>query len=97
MKQIEHIAHMEALFDKSEKAVRRLQQVLIIPTLMWWGSGMPNLSVSPIARIVIALVLAMLWLSFNVWSIVYMRHKSDGNPIHNLTSKQACCSLFLAL
>ena len=55
--------------------------VLLIPTLMWWGSGMPNLPEAPIIRIVIALVLAVLGLSLSVWSIVYMRHKGDGNPM----------------
>ena len=55
--------------------------VLLIPTLMWWVSGMPNLLAAPMARIVIALVLAALGLSLSVWSIVYMRRKGDGNPM----------------
>ena len=55
--------------------------VLLIPTLMWWDSGMPDLLTAPVARIVIALVLAVIGLSLSVWSIVYMRHKGDGNPM----------------
>ena len=55
--------------------------VLLIPTLMWWVSGIPNLLAAPVARMVIALLLAMLGLSLSVWSIVYMRHKGDGNPM----------------
>ena len=55
--------------------------VLLIPTLMWWVSGMPNLLAAPVARMVIALVLAVLGLSLSVWSIVYMRRKGDGNPM----------------
>ena len=55
--------------------------VLLIPTLMWWVSGMHNLLAAPIARTVIALVLAVLGLSLSVWSIVYMRRKGDGNPM----------------
>lgn len=55
--------------------------VLLIPTLMWWGSGMPDLLAAPVARIVIALVLAVIGLSLSVWSIVYMRRKGDGNPM----------------
>ena len=55
--------------------------VLLIPTLMWWGSGMPDLLTAPVARIVIALVLAVIGLSLSVWSIVYMRRKGDGNPM----------------
>lgn len=55
--------------------------VLLIPTLMWWVSGMPNLLAAPVTRIVIALVLAVIGLSLSVWSIVYMRRKGDGNPM----------------
>jgi protein-S-isoprenylcysteine O-methyltransferase Ste14 len=55
--------------------------VLLIPTLMWWVSGMPDLLAAPVARIVIALVLAVIGLSLSVWSIVYMRRKGDGNPM----------------
>ena len=62
-------------------ALGGLMFVLLIPTLMWWVSGMPNLLVVPVARMVIALLLAVLGLSLSVWSIVYMRHKGDGNPM----------------
>ena len=55
--------------------------VLIIPTLMWLASRMPNLLAAPVVRMVIGIVLAVLGLSLNVWSIVYMRHKGDGNPM----------------
>ena len=58
-----------------------LMFVLLIPTLMWWVSGMPNLLDVPIARMAIAIELAVLGLSLSVWSIVYMRHKGDGNPM----------------
>ena len=62
-------------------ALGGLMFVLLIPALMWWVSGMPNLLAAPIIRIVIALVLAVLGLSLSVWSIIYMRHKGDGNPM----------------
>ena len=62
-------------------ALGGLMFVLLIPTLMWWVSRMPDLAAAPIARIVIALALAVLGLSLSVWSIVYMRHKGDGNPM----------------
>ena len=62
-------------------ALGGLMFVLLIPTLMWWASGMPNLLAVPMARMVIAIVLAVLGLSLSVWSIVYMRHKGDGNPM----------------
>ena len=62
-------------------ALGGLMFVLLIPTLMWWISGMPNLLAAPVARIVIALMLAVLGPSLSVWSIVYMRHKGNGNPM----------------
>ena len=62
-------------------ALGGLMFVLLIPTLMWWVSGMPYLLHVPVARMAIALVLAVLGLSLSVWSIVYMRHKGDGNPM----------------
>lgn len=62
-------------------ALGGLMFVLLIPTLMWWVSGMPNLLAVPMARMAIAIVLAVLGLSLSVWSIVYMRHKGDGNPM----------------
>ena len=55
--------------------------VLIIPTLMWLASQMPNPLDAPLARLIVAIVLAVLGLSLSVWSIVYMRHKGDGNPM----------------
>ena len=58
-----------------------LMFVLFIPTLMWWVSGKSNLCVVPVWRFVIALMLAVLGLSLSVRSIVYMRHKGDGNPM----------------
>ena len=62
-------------------ALGGLMFVLLIPTLMWWVSGMPNPLAAPVTRMVIALVLAVFGLSMSVWSIVYMRHKGDGNPM----------------
>ena len=55
--------------------------VLLIPTLMWWVSGMPDLAAAPALRKVVALVLSVLGLALSVWSIVYMRRKGDGNPM----------------
>ena len=55
--------------------------VLLIPTLMWWVSGMPDFGTIPVLRKVMAIVFAVLGLSLSVWSIVYMRRKGDGNPM----------------
>ena len=62
-------------------ALGDLMFVLLIPTLMWWVSWMPYLLDVPVARMAIAIVLAVLGLSLSVWSIVYMRRKGDGNPM----------------
>ena len=55
--------------------------VLIIPTLMWLASRMPNPLDAPLARPIVAIVLAVLGLSLSIWSIIYMRRKGDGNPM----------------
>jgi protein-S-isoprenylcysteine O-methyltransferase Ste14 len=58
-----------------------LMFVLLIPTLMWLASGRPHLGDISVWRIVIAAVLAVFGIALSVWSIVYMRHKGDGNPM----------------
>lgn len=58
-----------------------LMFVLLIPTLMWLASGRPHLGDIPVWRIVIIVLLAVLGIALSVWSIVYMRHKGDGNPM----------------
>ena len=72
---------MKKLKEIAGYALGGLMFVLLIPTLLWWVSGMPYLFDVPVARMAIALVLAVLGLSLSVWSIVYMRHKGDGNPM----------------
>ena len=62
-------------------ALGGLMFVLLIPTLMWLASGRPNLGEIPVWRIVIAVVIAVVGIALSVWSIVYMRHKGDGNPM----------------
>ena len=58
-----------------------LMFVLLIPTVMWLASGRPDFGDIPVWRIVIAAVLAVFGIALSVWSIVYMRHKGDGNPM----------------
>lgn len=58
-----------------------LMFVLLIPTLMWLAAGMPCLWPVPVWRLVVAVALSLFGLSLSVWSIVYMRHKGDGNPL----------------
>lgn len=62
-------------------ALGGLMFVLLIPTLMWWASGMSSMLVVPVWRLVIAIALALLGLSLSIWSIIYMRCKGDGNPM----------------
>lgn len=58
-----------------------LMFVLLIPTVMWLASGRPDFGDIPVWRIVITVLLAVLGIALSVWSIVYMRHKGDGNPM----------------
>lgn len=58
-----------------------LMFVLLIPTVMWLASGRPDFWGIPVWRIVIVAVLAVFGIALSVWSIVYMRHKGDGNPM----------------
>ena len=72
---------MKKLKEITGYALGGLMFVMLIPALMWWVSGMPNWCAVPLWRWVVALVLAVLGLSLSIWSIVYMRHKGDGNPM----------------
>ncbi len=53
----------------------------LMPFLMWLSCGRPaHWPASPI-RVAVAIILMLIGLSLSVWSIVYMRHKGDGNPM----------------
>ena len=74
-----------------------LMFVLLVPALMWLVSGMPDLWVIPMLKMVftgesglgflnglrmaLVVLFAVLGLSLSVWAIVYMRRKGDGNPM----------------
>ena len=51
-----------------------------IPALMWWVSGMPDLTQVPVTRLVIAVLVMFTGLAISIWSIVYMRRVGKGNP-----------------
>ena len=51
-----------------------------IPVLMWLVSGMPSLSDIPVARLYLAVLIAVFGLSLSIWSIVYMKRVGKGNP-----------------
>ena len=51
-----------------------------IPALMWWVAGMPSLTEIPVARLCLAILVALVGLSLSVWSIVYMKRVGKGNP-----------------
>jgi len=53
----------------------------LMPTLMWLASGKPALWPVGTAQIIIAAMLILLGLALSVWTIIYMRHKGDGNPM----------------
>lgn len=51
-----------------------------IPALMWWVAGTPSISMIPVARLYLAIVIAVAGLALSVWSIVYMKRVGKGNP-----------------
>lgn len=72
---------MKKLREIAGYVIGGLMFVLLIPTVMWLASGRPDFGDIPVWRIVIAVVLAVFGIALSVWSIVYMRHKGDGNPM----------------
>ena len=53
----------------------------LMPALMWLASGRPALWPMTVAQFVVATLLILLGLGLSVWTIVYMRHKGEGNPM----------------
>jgi len=53
----------------------------LLPFLMWLASGKPDVWPISIIQLVISAILIVLGLVLSVWTIVYMRHKGDGNPM----------------
>ena len=66
----------------------------LMPFLMWLASDKPNVWPVSITRLVIATILIVLGLALSVWTIVYMRHKGDGNPMdafgHEVAPRTKC-------
>jgi len=58
-----------------------LMFVLLVPAIMWFASLMPYPLDTSIAKMIVAIVLAVIGISLSVWSIVYMKRKGDGNPL----------------
>ena len=56
--------------------------VLLLPTVMWLASGMPDMAVHIGAwRAVVTGVLMLGGLGLSVWTIVYMKTYGKGNPM----------------
>ena len=56
--------------------------VVLLPTIMWLASGMPNMSVHIGAwRAMGTGVLILGGLSLSVWTIIYMKTRGKGNPL----------------
>ena len=51
-----------------------------IPVLMWLTAGMPALIDIPVARLYLAIIIALAGLALSIWSIVYMKRVGKGNP-----------------
>ena len=56
--------------------------VVLLPTIMWLASGMPNMAVHiGLLRALWAGLLIIGGLSLSVWTIVYMKTHGKGNPM----------------
>ena len=56
--------------------------VVLLPTIMWLASGMPDLAVHiGVWRAVGTGLLIMGGLSLSIWTIVYMKTRGKGNPM----------------
>ena len=55
--------------------------VALIPTIMWFASGRPEIIPTSTVRLIVGIVIAVTGLCTSVWSIVYMRRKGNGNPM----------------
>ena len=59
-----------------------LMFVVLIPTIMWLVSGMPDIAVHIGACRAVATGILMLGgLSLSIWTIVYMKTRGKGNPL----------------
>ena len=72
---------MRKLVEVFGYALGGLMFVILIPAIMWLASLMPSICNVEVWQIVVAAVLAIVGLVLSIWSIVYMRHKGDGNPM----------------
>ena len=55
--------------------------VALIPSIMWFASGQPEVLPIGNVRLIIGIILAAAELGTSIWSIVYMRCKGNGNPM----------------
>ena len=56
--------------------------VVLLPTIMWLASGMPNMAVHiGMWRAVCTGLLIIGGLSLSIWTIVYMKTRGKGNPM----------------
>ena len=53
----------------------------LMPAVMWLLSGRPDLLPIGAAQLAVSVVIMIVGLVMSVWSIVYMRHKGNGNPM----------------
>lgn len=55
--------------------------VVLLPTIMWLASGMPTLEHIGALRASLTGLLMVGGLTLSVWTIVYMKHRGNGNPM----------------
>ena len=53
----------------------------LIPSVMWLLSGRPTLWPIGMSQFAVSVIVMVLGLATSIWSIIYMRHKGNGNPM----------------
>ena len=57
----------------------------LMPTLMWLASGRPAFWSEVATKDVVAWGLMLCGLLLSIWTIVYMKRRGNGNPMHKTT------------
>lgn len=73
---------MKKLRDIAGYVLGGVMFVVLLPTIMWIASGMPDMAVHiGVWRALATGVLILGGLSLSIWTIVYMKTRGKGNPM----------------
>ncbi len=55
--------------------------VVLMPMLMWFVSGCPDVCAQGMSRVLCAILLMLTGLLLSIWTIIYMKQQGKGNPM----------------